>query len=370
MKTPICDQLGIDLPIFGFSHCRDVVAAVSRAGGFGVLGAASYSAEQLELEMKWIDEHSDGRPYGLDVVMPAGYVPPSSEDDQIGAYIRAIPERHWKFVDQVLTDLAVPPLPANVPKPELKPGWNAQTAREHIEVGFRHPIRMLVNALGSPPTDVVSSAHELRILVGALAGKPEHAERHVQAGVDVIIGTGSEAAGHTGDIGTVALIPDLVEAVGPDVPVLAAGGIASGYQLAAALALGAQGVWIGSLWLTTVESDVDPAIKKRYIAAGAADTVRTRENSGKPSRGLRTPWRDAWLSERSPGTLPMPLQGILTTEAKERIKHAHRDDLAHASVGQAVGRMKSERRVRDVVISLVEEYADAITRLNKIADAD
>lgn len=369
MRTPICRNLDIGLPIFGFSHCRDVVAAISRAGGFGVLGAAQFTPEQLELELNWIDQHVDGRPYGLDVVMPSGYVKPEeSERDEAAAYVRAIPQRHWDFVDEVLEELQVPPLPPKVPKPELQPGWNAEVAREHVEIGFRHPIRMLVNALGPPPPDIVERAHDSGILVGALAGKPEHAVRHLRVGVDVIVGQGNEAGGHTGEIGTIALIPDLVDAVGPEVPVLAAGGIGSGRQLAAAMALGAQGGWLGSIWLTTFESDVDPGVKQRYLAARAGDTMRTKENSGKPCRGLRTAWREAWLSEGSPGTLQMPLQGMLTTEAKERIKRARRYDLMHASVGQVVGRMNAEKSVRDVVFELSEEYVDAVARISSLTD--
>ena len=371
MRTPICDRFGIEYPIFAFSHCRDVVAAVSRAGGMGVLGAALIAPDELELVLKWIDQNVDGKPYGVDVVMPQGYAKPEDldagdENEIVERYRLMIPERHWQFVEEVLERLEAPPLPPDAEKPSLKPGWNAELARQHIDVAFGHPIRFLVNALGSPPSDIIERAHERDIAIGALAGKVGHAVRHTQLGVDVIICQGNEAGGHTGEIGTIVLVPDVVDAVGPDVPVLAAGGIASGRQLAAVLALGAQGAWMGSVWLTTTESDVEPAIKERYLAAQADDTMRTRENSGKPSRGLRTAWREAWLAEDSPGTLPMPLQGILTAEAKERIKRAKRYDQMHASVGQVVGRMNEARSVSRVIYEMVEEYIATTERLHAL----
>jgi NAD(P)H-dependent flavin oxidoreductase YrpB (nitropropane dioxygenase family) len=370
MRTSVSAHFGLEFPIFGFSHCRDVVAAVSRSGGMGVLGAALITPEQLELDLKWLDEQTGGRPYGVDVVMPRGYVKPDApaatpdKDTAAARYRAMIPEEHVAFVDDLLDRLGVPPLPDSVAGPSLEPGWNADVAREHIEVAFRHPYRFLVNALGPPPPDIIEQAHANGVLVGALAGKPEHARRHVDEGVDVVICQGAEAGGHTGDIGTMVLVPDVVDAVGPSVPVLAAGGIASGRQIAAALALGAQGAWMGSVWLTTTESDVDPGVVARYLAATSADTMRTPENSGKPSRGLRTPWRQAWQADDAPPILRMPLQGILTAEAKERIKHARRYDLMHASVGQVVGRMNRVLGVADVIHQMVEEYIATMERLN------
>lgn len=371
MQTPLCRRLGVELPIFAFSHCRDVVAAVSRAGGFGVLGAALFTPEQLELELAWIDDNVDGKPYGLDVVIPTGYSDAGgTREERTAAYLASIPEEHWQFVHAVLERLDVPDLPAGVERPAPEPGWNPEVGRMHFEVGMKHPIAMLVNALGAPPRDVVDEAHARGILVGALAGKPAHAERQAAGGVDVIVAQGTEAGGHTGDITTMTLTPQVVQAVGPDIPVLAAGGIASGAQLAAAIALGAQGGWLGSVWLTTHESDVAPAIQAAYLRARAEDTVRTKENSGKPCRGLRTPWRDAWLGDDSPGTLPMPLQGMLTLEAKERIKRAQRTDLMHMSVGQVVGQMNERRSVSHVVVELIEEYLATLERMNSLLGED
>jgi NAD(P)H-dependent flavin oxidoreductase YrpB (nitropropane dioxygenase family) len=363
MRTRICEMFGIDLPIFAFSHCRDVVAAVSRAGGFGVLGALAFTSEQLEIELDWIDAHIDGRPYGVDSVLPQKVADVHGESaEDLVAQIRAmIDERHWQYVDELMARFDLAPLPDGE-QPQGVIGWAEEVARRHVEVAFAHPIRLIANALGSPPPDIIEQAHEHGVLVAALAGKAQHAQRHVNNGVDVIVAQGYEAGGHTGDIATMVLVPEVVDAVAP-VPVLAAGGIGSGRQIAAGLSLGAQGVWLGSLWLTTAESNSSPEILERYLEASSADTVRSRSYTGKPARMLRNAWTDAWEDPDGPGPLGMPLQNILTAEANARIARSHRKDLAFAPVGQIVGHMNSVRPVRDVIFQLVEEYIETVERL-------
>lgn len=170
------------------------------------------------------------------------------------------------------------------------------------------------------PADVVARAHDRDVLVAALAGSARHARKHKDAGIDVVVAQGYEAGGHTGEIASMVLTPEVVEAVDP-LPVLAAGGIGSGRQAAAALALGAQGVWLGSVWLTTSEADMhSPALTRKLLAAGSGDTVRSRALTGKPARQLRTEWTDAWDGPDGPGALPMPLQGLLVAEAVSRIQ--------------------------------------------------
>jgi NAD(P)H-dependent flavin oxidoreductase YrpB (nitropropane dioxygenase family) len=202
------------------------------------------------------------------------------------------------------------------------------------------------------------------VKVAALAGKAVHAQRHVNNGVDIIVAQGYEAGGHTGEISTMVLVPEVVDAVAP-APVLGAGGIGSGRQIAAALALGAQGVWLGSLWLTTQESNSGPAVLQAYLEATSADTVRSRCYTGKPARMLRNQWTDAWADPEGPGPLGMPLQNILTSEANARIARSGRKDLAFAPVGQIVGRMNEVRSVRDVMYDLVEEYIETVERLEQ-----
>lgn len=369
MRTALCDDFGIEFPIFAFSHCRDVVAAVSKAGGLGVLGALAFSPGQLEVELNWIDEHVDGRPYGVDVVMPASSAGAGLSGPDLATQLDAmIPEGHRKYVEEVLDRHGVPPLPADVPRPRGLLGWTDQGARSQVEVAMAHPIRLLVSALGPPPGDVVARCRERGISVAALVGSAEHARRQVEAGVDLIVASGHEAGGHTGEISTLVLVPEVVDAVSP-VPVLAAGGIGDGRQLAAVLALGAQGAWTGSIWLTTTESDVSPVVRDKLLHAGSRDTVRSRALTGKPARQLRTPWTDAWDDPKGPGPLPMPLQFMLTAEAQTRIGRSGNPALAGSPVGQIVGRMNTVRPVRDVVFELVEGAVAAIERLNEQTSA-
>ncbi|MCO8129110.1 nitronate monooxygenase family protein [Acidimicrobiia bacterium EGI L10123] len=366
MHTPICDLFGIEYPIFAFSHCRDVVAAVSRAGGLGVLGAVGFSAEQLDIELSWIDEHVDGMPYGVDTVMPAKSVDTGGggdDPDDLAARIRTmIPSEHWEYVDELMDRFDIPPLPDDV-EPHGVVGWAEGVARAHVEIALAHPIALLANALGSPPPDVVDQAHDHGVKVAALAGKAQHAERHVNNGVDVIVAQGHEAGGHTGEVTTMVLVPEVVDAC-EGTPVLAAGGIGRGRQVAAAMSLGAQGAWTGSLWLASAESNSGPETIDRYLAATSSDTVRTRCFTGKPARALRNTWTEAWEDPSGPGPLGMPLQNILTAEANARINRTHRSDLGFVPVGQIVGSMNKVKSVRDLMFEMVEEYIETVERMH------
>jgi NAD(P)H-dependent flavin oxidoreductase YrpB (nitropropane dioxygenase family) len=372
VRTPICERLDIEFPIFAFSHCRDVVAAVSRAGGFGVLGALAFSPEQLEIELDWIDEHAGGRPYGVDIVMPATYVGKGGGDEASFANLDAmIPETHRAFVEELLDKYDVPPLPEDLDgAPVVAAGLNVDAdAPGHVDVSLQHSsVKMLVNALGPPPPEVIARAHEHDLIVGALVGSKQHAERQVVQGVDVIVAQGTEAGGHTGEIATMVLVPEVVDAVGADVPVLAAGGIATGRQMAAALALGAQGAWTGSMWLTVAEANTGPLVLENLLAATSRDTVRSRAYTGKPARQLRSAWTEAWDGPDSPGTLPMPLQGILHNEAARRFMRANVKELAGFPVGQIVGRLDRVRPVKDVVYEMVEEWIETTQRLSSLVE--
>jgi NAD(P)H-dependent flavin oxidoreductase YrpB (nitropropane dioxygenase family) len=365
MRTRICDTFGIEFPIFAFSHCRDVVAAVSRAGGFGVLGALAFSPEQLELELRWIDEHVDGKPYGVDIVMPASLGEGTADASKIDLEAM-IPQRHRDFVEEVLDRYGVPKLSEDAPHAETLLGWTPSGARSHVDVSLAHPgVRLLVNALGPPPPDVVQKAHDHGLLVAALVGAPDQARKQRDAGVDIVVAQGTEAGGHTGDVATMVLTPQCVEAVAP-APVLAAGGIATGRQMAAAMALGADGVWTGSVWLTVKEADTEPGVVDKLLAATSRDTVRSRSMTGKPARQLKTKWTDAWEAPDSPGTLPMPLQYMLTADAQMRMRrHAAgaARELVTFPVGQVVGQMRSRPSVRDVIFGMVEEYAETVSKM-------
>lgn len=368
MRTRICDDFGIEFPIFAFSHCRDVVAAVSRAGGFGVLGALAFTPEQLELELRWIDANIDGKPYGVDVVMPASYAGGDVNEEQLQAMI---PQAHRDFVEQVLARYQVPPLSEGANAPMALLGWTYGGARPQVDVALSHPISLLVNALGPPPPDVTDKAHAHGVKMAALIGTAEQARKQRDAGVDMIVASGYEAGGHTGEIATMVLVPEAVRAVSP-APVLAAGGIGSGRQMAAALALGAEGVWTGSIWLTAKESDTSEPLIEKLLHASARDTVRSRSMTGKPARQLRTPWTEAWESPESPGTLPMPLQFMLTSEAQGRMHRAAEQGLQPASelvtspVGQIVGSMNTRRSARDIVLGMVQECIETTEHLSAL----
>src|SRR5437016_4519680 len=283
MQNRLCEMFGIEFPIFAFTHCRDVAAAVSRAGGMGVLGALAFSPDQLELELQWIDEHVDGKPYGVDVVIPV-----KSADREMGLSDEKsladtlhgmITEEHWDFVHNILAQ-------------------------------------------------------------------------------------GYEAGGHTGEVASMVLIPDVVDAIAPT-PVLAAGGVGSGRQMAAAMALGADGVWTGSVWLTVAESDMQPPIMEKLLAASSTDTVRSRSMTGKPARQLRTAWTEAWESPDAPKPLPMPLQFILWSYAMRRITAAGNRELLGMPVGQIVSRMNKVRTAKEIIFEMIEEYIDVTERLNR-----
>jgi NAD(P)H-dependent flavin oxidoreductase YrpB (nitropropane dioxygenase family) len=369
MRTELCERLGIEFPIFAFTHCRDVVAAVSQAGGFGVLGAVGFSAEQLEVELNWIDEHVGDKPYGVDIVIPGKYAGQGELDvDKLEAQLRAaIPHGHREFAAKLLADHGVPELPEGEKARELL-GWTAATAGPQVETALRHDkVRVIANALGTPPEDVIKEIQNAGRLVGALCGSVHHAKSHKAAGVDFIIAQGTEGGGHTGDIGSVVLWPQVIDAVAPT-PVLAAGGIGSGRQMAAAIALGAQGVWTGSIWLTVEEAESPPAQMDSFLKATSRDTVRSRAWTGKPCRMLRNEWTDAWGQEDTPDPLGMPLQFMVTADAVSRThRYAGKaQEVAFNPVGQIVGTMNEIKSVREVIVEMVEEYLDAAERIQRL----
>jgi NAD(P)H-dependent flavin oxidoreductase YrpB (nitropropane dioxygenase family) len=375
MRTELCDRFGIDYPIFVFTPSEKVAAAVSKAGGLGVLGCVRFNeADDLETVLTWMDENTDGKPYGVDIVMPAK-VP---TEGTAGDIDKLIPQSHRDFVSKTLADLGVPPLPDDEARSAGVLGWLHSVARSHVEVALKHPIKLIANALGSPPKDVIDQAHEAGVPVAALAGSAKHAQRHVENGVDIVVAQGHEAGGHTGEIGSMVLWPEIIDelrAVGGNAPVLAAGGIGTGRQVAAALALGAQGVWMGSAFLTSAEYDLGhrkpsgvSTIQEALLRANSSDTVRRRIYTGKPARLLKTKWTDAWDAPDAPEPLPMPLQNILVSEAHQRMNESDNPDTVAMPVGQIVGRMNEIRPVADIIAELVSGFEDATRRLDGIRE--
>jgi NAD(P)H-dependent flavin oxidoreductase YrpB (nitropropane dioxygenase family) len=262
----------------------------------------------------------------------------------------------------------VPPLPEGEIAPSGIGSWSHKGAQPLVDIALSRRIRLIVNALGPAPVDLVTQAHEAGVLVAGLVGTKVHAERQVNNGVDFVVAQGYEAGGHTGDIATMVLIPEVVDAIAP-VPVVAAGGIGRGRQIAAALALGAQGVWTGSVWLTTEEAETHPVVKEKFLRATSSDTLRSRASTGKPARQLRTAWTDEWEDPANPKPLGMPLHGMLIAEAQRRIgrgantKDSGAEKLVNYFVGQIVGTMNQVKPAAKVVLEMVEEYLDTIERL-------
>lgn len=371
MDNRVCALTGAEFPLFAFSHCRDVVAAVSKAGGFGVLGATRFSPEQLEEELAWIDAHVGGAPYGVDVIVPETIDPRVAALSDNATRAAAIDPKYAEFAADLLAEYGIEANRTVAPLRE-RMGITPENGMALMEVAFRHPIRLIANALGIAPPAMIAEGKKRGVPVAALVGAKEHAIRQAEAGVDIIVAQGGEAGGHCGEVSTLVLIPEVVRALrnaGHDTPVLAAGGIMTGGQMAAMMAAGADGAWTGSVWLATPESEASETFRHKMVTARSRDTVRSRSRTGKPARQLRTAWHEAWDSEGGPGALPMPLMGMVSEPAFARIERAAEAGNAEARelvtyfVGQGVGLVEEIRPSRAVVQSFREEYVEAVERL-------
>jgi NAD(P)H-dependent flavin oxidoreductase YrpB (nitropropane dioxygenase family) len=373
VKSPLCERLGIEFPLFAFSHCRDVVAAVSRAGGFGVLGATRHTPESIQIELKWIDDHVNGKPYGLDVLIPENLVTRGELGLTARSLAARIPQAHRDFVADLLRRNHVP-----VPADQVRDGappYDPGQALETLEAAFRHPIKLIANALGVPPPSMIELGKRHSVPVAALVGAKEHAIRQAKAGVDILVVQGGEAGGHCGEVSTLVLVPEVLKAIKPlgNIPVLAAGGIMTGRQMAGCMALGAAGVWTGSVWLATTESETSEIFREKMVAATSRDTVRSRGRTGKPSRQLRSSWTDAWELPGSPSPLPMPLQSLISEGALRAIERsaAAGNPAARALVtyfvGQGVGLIDSVKSARQVVEEFKLDFADAVEELQNLS---
>jgi NAD(P)H-dependent flavin oxidoreductase YrpB (nitropropane dioxygenase family) len=374
MKSPVCDMLGIEFPLFAFSHCRDVVAAVSRAGGFGVLGATSHSPESIEQELRWIDDHVDGKPYGLDVLIPENISTAGEKNVTWKSLEARISAEHRDFTRNLLRKNGIEPATNPVPENQPQP-FDSARALEVLEASFRHPIGLIANALGVPPKAMIEMGRRHGVPVAALVGAKEHALRQVAAGVDILVVQGTEAGGHCGEVTTMVLVPEVIKAIKPvrDVPVLAAGGIMTGRQMAACMAMGAAGVWTGSVWLATVEAETSEIFREKMIAASSRDAIRSKSRTGKPARQLRSVWTDAWdRNPESPGALPMPLQSIISRDAFDAIDrsaaagNARARELVSYFVGQGVGLIDSVKSASAVVQEFKEDFAEAVEHMNAL----
>ncbi|MCH7742969.1 MAG: nitronate monooxygenase [Proteobacteria bacterium] len=376
MKSPICDLLGIEFPLVAFTHCRDVVCEVSKAGGMGVLGAAGFGPEQLEIELNWIDEHINGKPYGVDLIVPTSM---ANQDESVSAEeVRAmIPDEHKQFAANILAQHNVDT--HGIYEHQLGGGGGflgKDRAANILDVVFAHPIKLVANALGVPPKYMLELGKKHGVPIAALVGAKHHAVKQAEVGVDILVVAGTEAGGHCGEVSTMVLVPEVCDAVKgyENVSVLAAGGIVTGRQMAAAMAMGAHGVWTGSVWLTTTEAETSPVIKEKLLSAASNQTVRSKSRTGKYSRQIRSPWTDAWEEEDAPQPLPMPLQSLVSEPALGKViklaeaGHQGAKQLATFWVGQGVGLMTESLSSRQVVYDFMEDFLEANERLKAFVD--
>lgn len=373
MNSKLCDRLGIQFPLFAFSHCRDVVAEVSKAGGFGVLGIVGHTPESVKIELDWLDAQVGDMPYGVDLIVPNNI--DAKEGGLTPAELEArVPPEHRAHIEKILKDHGIDT--TNLWSAPIQEGFGDNLreagARAVLEEALRHRnVKLVVNALGVPPPFMMQAARERGVMVGALTGAKEHAVKHAQAGVDLLVVAGGEAGGHCGEVATIVLVPEVVEALRdhPEMFVLAAGGIVTGRQMAACMAMGADGAWCGSVWLTTREAETNPVVKEKMLAADSRQTVRSRSRTGKYTRQLRSPWTDAWQAPGAPVPLPMPLQGLVSGPSLQLIdKLSQQGDegakrLATYWVGQGVGLMNQPLSSRQVVLDFMEDFAAASDRL-------
>ena len=377
MNTPLCKRLGIEFPLFAFSHSRDVVVAVSKAGGMGVLGAVALSPQRLREELDWIDAHVNGKPYGVDLIVPNSFEG-KGQNVSVDSMLAALPQDHKDFAANILKAHGIESADlegARENAGSFAINLSERGATSSLEVAFQHPIKLVANALGVPPPVMLEMGRKHGVAVAALVGAKEHAIAQVAAGVDILIVAGTEAGGHCGEVSTLVLVPEVVEALramGANTPVLAAGGIVNGAQMAAVMAMGAAGAWCGSVWLTTPESETSPVVKAKMLAASSRDTVRSRSRTGKPSRQLRSSWTDAWESDNAPRALAMPLQSFVSEPALRLVDklsqagHPGAAELATYWVGQGVGLMNSSISAGAVVQQFKGDFLLAAERLSDL----
>tara|TARA_B100000929_G_scaffold73989_2_gene57432 strand:- start:955 stop:2082 length:1128 start_codon:yes stop_codon:yes gene_type:complete len=369
VNSLICDLLDIEFPLIAFSHCRDVVVEVSKAGGFGVLGAARYNASTLEAELSWIDGHIDGKPYGVDLIAPTSMAV-AEENEAAEDLKNRVPQEYFDFASGILERHDIDSSDVYANQYESDSFLTKNRATSIIDVAFDHPIKLIANALGVPPAYMIDMGKEKGVATAALIGTREHAIKQVEAGVNIVVASGTEAGGHCGDVSTLVLIPEVSSVLKDSgVPVVAAGGIVTGRQMAACMAMGAAGVWTGSVWLTCAESDTPPVLKEKMLRASSRETVRSRSRTGKHSRQLRSPWTDAWESNTAPKPLSMPLQSQVTENPLAKVTklaeigHEGARQLSTSWVGQGVGLMSSTQSAKAIVYDFMQDYLVASERL-------
>lgn len=375
LKTALCDLLGIRYPVLsagmGGPAGPTLAAAVSNAGGLGVIGATGMSPERLLAAIRKIRDLTD-QPFGVDLLLPGDIARRTPGAHPEKHERPTIDERHRKFVGALAEEWDLP----DEPERPRRTGFGVGALDQQMEILFEERVPVFAAGLGDPGT-LVDAAHERGIKVLALVGNVKNARRVAASSVDAVVAQGAEAGGHTGRIGTMALIPQTVDAVAPT-PVIAAGGIADGRGLAAALMLGAVGAWCGTAFLATEESFMDSiddhaesawraqVIKQRIVDATDEDTRVSRVLTGKTARLINTPLVEAWERDDAPPTLPMPLQGALVAPLLRRINRGRRADLTTEAMGQVAGMIGAIRPAREVLEKMVERAEQLLDRATSV----
>ena len=354
-QTRLSRKLGLDCPIFGFAHSAPVVAAICNAGGFGVLGATRHTPEEIEHELAWIRAQVGKRPFGVNLVLPDGM----PEDNDRAAIEAKLPATHLEFVRGIYEKYSVPA--ATKPGERSRFVRSNEVAQQQLESVLRSDVNLLACGIGSP-VEVIESAKAAGKLVLALVGSPKHARRALAKPIDILVAQGYDAGAHTGTIGTYSLVPQIVDLAG-DIPVLAAGGVATGRHINAALAMGAEGVWMGTAWLTTEEHKIPDLLLQKLLKAGSDDTVISRADSGKTLRQIRSAWSEEWASPQAPIPLKMPYQDILVGDLLGAIDEHLMAPLMHSPAGQSIAYFNNLTTVADVMEKLMRESSVGMERL-------
>ena len=347
LNTALCRRLGIRHPIFGFSHSVDVTVALANAGCYPVYGATRDMPEQIVRHLAEIRERIGTSKFGVDLLLPAGV---GTETDR-AAVVASLPPEHRQFMDYLRTKYKVPAATKTTFfSSQIR---SKQLFAEQIDAVLGSSADGFAAGIGCPQA-VIERARRCGKFTMSLVGSARHAQNAKTAGVDLIIAQGADAGGHTGPIGTYSLVPQVVEVAG-DTPVLAAGGVGRGSHIAAAFALGAQGVWLGTAWLTTFEHAFNEVLLRQVLAAKGEDTTISKAHSGKPARLIRSGWTNEWDAPSAPKPLPMPLHQVLTGELLAAIEEHAIEALAYTGAGQGVGWFNELKTVLEIVERLVGE---------------
>jgi len=370
LKTRLCDMLGIEYPILSAGMGpslvgektgapKELVAAVSEAGGLGVLGAAGYSADEMRDNIREIKKLT-GKPFGVDLILPGDIVgrgdPPKSEvtEMSLSALLKTLPKTHYDWLMKIKEEMGLPDV-------ELMVGLNATTFYPHaaVKACIEEKVPLFCAGLGNPAF-MIQDAHAAGMKVLGIAGNTKNVRRIAQSGADFVVAQGFEGGGHTGRIGSFTLWPQAIDAAAPT-PVLAAGGIGDGRGLAAALAMGCAGVWVGTRFLASNEGGALDIQKKAILKATDEDTRRTYIYTGKTSRAIYNKFHDLWeTSGLEP--LPFPMQVMLASALIEMFNQANMIDYVGPFSGQVAGLIKEIKPAAQILTEMVEEAVDILTR--------